>query len=89
MIKNKYKKLKFHFIFISLLVLALYLIFFNFITYNFEKENKLALNSISINLLTSVHPKLSWNFEPINSQIFVKPGEVTTIEYFVENLGNK
>ena len=89
MIKNKYKKLKFHFIFISLLVLALYLIFFNFITNNFEKENKLALNSISINLLTSVHPKLSWNFEPINSQIFVKPGEVTTIEYFVENLGNK
>ena len=56
---------------------------------NFEKEKKSVLEPISLNLLTSVHPKLDWNFKPLKSKISVKPGEVTTIEYIVENLGNK
>jgi len=40
-------------------------------------------------LLTSVHPNLPWNFKPLEPKIAVRPGEVTTIEYIVENLGNK
>ena len=32
---------------------------------------------------------LLWNFKPLESKITVRPGEVTTIEYMVENLGNK
>ena len=40
-------------------------------------------------MLTSVHPNLSWDFKPVNSEVFIKPGEVTTIEYIVENFGNK
>jgi len=56
---------------------------------NFEKEKKSVLEPISLNLLTSVHPKLDWNFKPVKSKISVKPGKVTTIEYIVENLGNK
>ena len=42
----------------------------------------------SINLLTNVHPKLFWNFKPVKPIINVKPGEVVTVEYVVENLGD-
>ena len=42
---------------------------------------------ITINLLTSVHPSLSWNFKPVKPKITVTPGEVTSVEYTVENLG--
>ena len=42
-----------------------------------------------LNLLTSVHPNLPWNFEPEKSKIIVNPGDVTRISYIVENLGNK
>ena len=41
---------------------------------------------IIINLITSVHPNLPWEFKALNKKIAVKPGEVTTIEYTVENL---
>ena len=36
-----------------------------------------------------MHPNLSWNFKPVKPKIVVKLGEVTTIEYIVENLGNE
>ena len=39
--------------------------------------------------MTSVHPDLSWNFKPVKSKIFVKPGEVVNVEYIVENLGSE
>ena len=48
----------------------------------------LHFTSITINLLTSVHPNLPWDFRPVKSKIIVKPGEVTTIEYLIENLEN-
>ena len=53
-----------------------------------EKDQLSSLEPIVINLLTSVHPSLLWNFKPIKSKIIVKPGEVATIEYIVENPGN-
>ena len=53
-----------------------------------DKDQALALEPISINLLTSVHPDLSWNFQPVEPKIVVTPGEVITVEYIVENLGN-
>ena len=49
----------------------------------------MALKPISINLLTSVHPKLSWSFYSTKPKILVKPGEVVTIEYEVENLSEE
>ena len=79
-------KSKFYFISIFLLVAIL---FFYFITNKIQKRTTLSTDSISINLLTSVHPNLSWTFKPVISKIVVKPGEVTTVEYTVENLGNK
>ena len=54
-----------------------------------EKDEAMALKPITINLLTSVHPNLLWNFKPLESEITVRPGEVTIIEYMVENLENK
>ena len=54
-----------------------------------ETINEVYQIPISINLLTSVHPKLSWRFQPITPQIIVEPGEVITIEYEVENLSER
>ena len=82
-IKNKYLKL--FFIFISISNNNIVTIFEN----KFEKDLLNAEEPIIINLLTSVHPNLPWKFKALDSQIIVKPGEVTTIEYIVENLENK
>ena len=82
----KKKFLRINLILIFFILLAL--IFYFFINKS-QKEKELALKPISINLLTSVHPKLSWNFKPVEPKINVKPGEVITVEYVVENFGNK
>ena len=86
MIINQKKNLKFYLIIIFLLFLIL---FFYFFINKFQKEKTLALEPITINLLTSVHPNLSWNFSSTNPTINIKPGEVITIEYIVENFGEK
>jgi len=83
MITDKNKSLKFYIFFFIILI-----IFFYFFINKFQKKTDIVINPISINLLTSVHPNLSWDFKPVNSQVVVKPGEVTTIEYIVENLGD-
>ena len=76
---------------ISLLILIFFLIFglLSYVVINkFQKERDAAkaLEPITINLLTNVHPDLSWNFKPLEPKISVRPGEVITIEYIVENL---
>tara|TARA_B100000678_G_C18070505_1_gene446469 strand:+ start:142 stop:645 length:504 start_codon:yes stop_codon:yes gene_type:complete len=76
---------------ISLLVLIFFLIFglLSYVVINkFQKEKDAAkaLEPITINLLTNVHPDLPWNFKPLEPKISVRPGEVITIEYIVENL---
>ena len=74
-----------------LIILLLILASLSYVAINKFQKNKdqaLILKPISINLLTSVHPNLQWNFQPINSKITVSPGEVSTIEYMVENFGN-
>ena len=78
----------------SFLILIFFLIFgllFYVVINKFQKEkdDRMTLKPITINLLTSVHSNLLWNFKPMESEITVRPGEVTTIEYMVENLGNK
>ena len=84
---NKKKISNIKLLIIFLLVLAL----FSYVAINKfqkDKDQTLAQVPISINLLTSVHPDLPWNFRPVEPKILVKPGEVTTVEYIVENLGN-
>jgi len=84
---NKKKISNINLLIIFLLVLALFS-YFTINKFQKDKDRTLALEPISINLLTNVHPDLSWNFRPVESKIVVKPGEVITVEYIVENLEN-
>ena len=84
MIIVKNKNLKFYLFLLVILIISIY-----FFIDKFQKEGDFALEPISINLLTSVHPNLPWDFKPVKSEVVVKPGEVTVVEYIVENLGNK
>ncbi len=75
----------------SFLILIFFLIFglLSYVVINkFQKDKveAMVLEPITINLLTSVHPDLPWNFKPLEPKISVRPGEVITIEYIVENL---
>jgi len=75
-------------LFLILIILgSIFILIFNYSQK--KKDENLALQPISINLLTSVHPNLDWNFKPVKSKIVVFPGDVTTVEYIVENLGNQ
>ena len=65
------------------------ILLFSYFKYLHEKDKKISLRPVSVNLLTSVHPDLSWSFKPLKKKLLIKPGEVTTIEYEVENLDNK
>ena len=83
---DKKKNLKFYFFLISLVILILF--FYN-ITNKFQRKQNAEFQPISINLLTSVHSSLPWDFKPTKPRITVIPGEVTTVEYIVENLGGQ
>ena len=74
---------------LTLLFLFILALLAYFIINDFQKNKARAikLEPISINLLTSVHPNLSWNFKPVEPTMLIQPGEVTTVEYIVENLG--
>ena len=79
--KKKYFKL------FSLLVLFLIIVFSLYIFIDKSKKSEAkSREPIIINLLTSVHPSLPWNFEAVKKKIVIIPGEIKTIEYIVENL---
>ena len=78
------KNIKLYFFFGFVLFLILFIYFFN----NKFENKTVTHDPISINLLTSVHPKLPWSFKAAKTTILGKPGEVITVEYLVENLGN-
>ena len=63
-------------IFLIILIVFTYF-FFNKI----QNEKKLVLEPISINLLTSVHPKLSWHFKPVKPKININ----MLIDEMIEN----
>ena len=56
-----------------------------------QKKQNIALENhfINMRLITSVHPSLPWKFSAKEPNIKIKPGEVKTIEYIVENPSNK
>ena len=57
----------------------------------FQKRQNISLENyfINVRLITSVHPSLPWKFSAKEPNIIIQPGEVTTIEYIVENLSNR
>tara|TARA_Y100000590_G_scaffold463885_1_gene631818 strand:- start:261 stop:758 length:498 start_codon:yes stop_codon:yes gene_type:complete len=83
---NKRKINKSFFLIFFLLIIIL-LVFF--LKNHYEKNKTIVLDTITINLLTNVHPNLTWSFKPLKPKLIIKPGEVTTVEYMVENLGNE
>ena len=79
MLKNK--KLIFILISIITLIIALSFLFF-------QNERNIT-QQIPTKLITSVHKDLPLKFESDQTNIILQPGEVQTINYSVENLGNK
>ena len=79
MLKNK--KLIFILISIISLIIALPFLFF--------EKGKSITQQIPTKLITSVHKDLPLKFESDQTNIILQPGEVQTINYSVENLGNK
>ena len=79
MLKNK--KLIFILISIIILIIALSILFF-------QNERNIT-QQIPTKLITSVHKDLPLKFESDQTNIILQPGEVQTINYSIENLGNK
>ena len=79
MLKNK--KLIFILISIIILIIALSFLFF-------QNERNIT-QQIPTKLITSVHKDLPLKFESDQTNIILQPGEVQTINYSIENLGNK
>ncbi len=79
------KSIKIYLFIIFTIIIILFLYFF---IHKIEKDKILTSSPISINLLTSVHPKLPWTFKAVKSNISITPGQVTTVEYIVENYGD-
>ena len=77
---------------IVLISIFVLLAVFFFITIKiFQKKQNITLEShfINVRLITSVHPSLPWKFSTKEPNIKIKPGEVKTIEYIVENPSNR
>ena len=79
MLKNK--KLIFILISIITLIIALSVLFF--------ENGRNITQQIPTKLITSVHKDLPLKFESDQTNIILQPGEVQTINYSIENLGNK
>ena len=58
---------------------------------SFRKKQNITLENhfINVRLITSVHPSLPWKFSTKESNIKIKPGEIKTIEYIVENYSDE
>ena len=78
---HKNKKL----IFILISVITLIIIFL----FLFFEKGKNIVHQIPTKLITSVQKDLPLKFESDQTNIILQPGEVQTINYSIENLGNK
>ena len=74
-----------------LITIFILIVSFFIVTNIFKKKQNIVLENyfINVRLITSVHPSLPWKFSSKEPNIKIKPGEVKTIEYFVENPSNK
>ena len=87
MIEKNNKKITIILISIFTLVVALSFVAIKI----FQKKQNIVLENhfINVRLITSVHPSLPWKFSAKEPNIKIKPGEVKTVEYIVENTSNK
>ena len=78
---HKNKKLIFILISVITLIIILPFLFF--------EKGKNITQQIPTKLITSVHKDLPLKFESDQTNIILQPGEIQTINYSVENLGNE
>jgi len=83
------KKIKFSKFYFGIFLLLVIILLIYLAAVKFEKNKIVSLEPIKINLLTSSHKSLLWKFKPTKPIVFVRPGDVTTIDYIVENLSNE
>ena len=69
-----------------LLVIILFVIILSLFFFNRGNDTP---GPISIKLITSVHKDLPFEFKTKKKRLKIFPGEITTINYFVKNLGEK
>ena len=74
---------------ISIFVLLVVLFFITIKIFQKKQNITLENHFINVRLITSVHPSLPWKFSAKEPNIKIKPGEVKTIEYIVENPSNE
>ena len=84
-----FNKKKIYNIYLIIFFFLIFLLLLSYLQNLSKKDKEISLRPVNVNLLTSVHPNLSWSFKPLKKKLLMKPGEVTTIEYEVENLDNK
>jgi len=82
-------KRKINRIYLTIFLLLIFILLFYYFKNKYEKNKEISLLPVTVNLLTSVHPNLSWSFKPLKPKLLIKPGDVTIVEYEVENLDNK
>ena len=79
MLKQKYQnKLILVFSFLLIIIFVISLFFF--------QQNSENSQTIKAKLITSVHKDLPFEFETEEANVLIVPGEVKTINYFVQNL---
>ena len=72
---------------IIILTISAILIFIFLIFFSINKKN--STQQISTKLITSVHKDLPLKFNAEEKNVILKPGEIKTINYSVENLSKK
>ena len=59
------------------------------ISFIFSEKNKYSTHQIPTKLITVVHKDLPFKFNSEQRNIVLRPGEIKTINYSVENIGKK
>ena len=76
-------------IFLSIFLLFVLLLFITIQIYQSKQKLTKENYFINLRLITIVHENLPWKFLAKETNVKIKPGEVKTIEYIVENLSKK
>ena len=69
-----FKKVKINKNYLIIFFLLFFILLFFYFKNIYEKDKEISLKSVRVNLLTSVHPDLSWSFKPLKKKITYQAG---------------